>query len=77
MRYSYFQTVIKESWTWAKLTEEEKRRFIDLIYVDSIFYSIARTDKEKIELLNFAYHAFLVGLGYKPIGWREVNKNEF
>ena len=67
---NYFQTVIKKSWTWQKLTKEEKEKFIELN-----FDIITGTAKKRKELLNLVYHAFLSGLGYKPIGWREENEN--
>lgn len=64
---NYFQTVIKKSWTWDKLTEEEQQRFIDM----DVFDNIKGNDKQRIEWLNTIYQAFLTGLDYKPIGWRE------
>lgn len=75
MKYSnavenYFQNVIKKSWTWAKLTQEEQQRFIDM----DVFDKIKGADKQRIEWFNSIYHAFLVGLGYKPIGWREEDE---
>lgn len=75
MKYSnavenYFQNVIKKSWTWAKLTEEERKRFIDM----NVFEKIKGTDKQRVEWLNTIYTAFLSALGYKPIGWREEDK---
>lgn len=75
MKYSnavenYFQNVIKKSWTWAKLTEEERKRFINM----NVFEKIKGTDKQRVEWLNTIYTAFLSALGYKPIGWREEDK---
>lgn len=74
MKYSpvvedYFQKVIKKSWTWNKLTETEKQRFIDMN-----FDRIKGSDKIRIEWLCMTYEAFLIGLGYEPIGWRETEK---
>lgn len=66
---NYFQTVIKKSWTWTRLTEEERQRFIDM----DVFDKIKGNDKQRIEWLNTLYQAFLVALGYKPDGWREDN----
>lgn len=63
----YFQTVIKKSWTWEKLTEQEKQRFID----KNDFDVICGNDKQRVEWLNSMYHAFLVGCGYEPLHWRE------
>lgn len=63
----YFQNVIKKSWTWSRLTEEEKQRFNEL----DVFGKIRGCDKQRIEWLNTIYHSFLAALGYEPIGWRE------
>lgn len=75
MKYSnavenYFQNVIKKSWTWQKLTQEEQQRFIDM----DVFDKIKGTDKQRVEWLNTIYHSFLVGLDYKAIGWREEHE---
>lgn len=64
---NYFQNVIKKSWTWEKLTEEEQKRFIDM----NVFDRIKGNDKTRVEWLNTIYQSFLSALGYKPIGWRE------
>ncbi len=71
MKYSnvvetYFQNVIKKSWTWEKLTEEEQQRFIDM----DVFDKIKGNDETRIEWLNTIYQSFLAALGYEPIGWR-------
>lgn len=76
MKYSnavenYFQNVIKKSWTWQKLTQEEQQRFIDM----DVFDKIKGTDKQRVEWLNTIYTAFLSALGYKPIGWRDMEDN--
>ena len=63
----YFQTVIKKSWTWEKLTQDEQQRFINM----DVFDEIKGTDKTRIEWLNTIYEAFLIALDYKPTGWRE------
>ena len=70
---NYFQNVIKKSWTWQKLTEEEQKRFIDL----PVFDKIKGNDDTRVEWLNTIYHAFIFALGYKPIGWREEAEIQF
>ena len=70
---NYFQNVIKKSWTWQKLTEEEQKRFIDL----PVFDKIKGNDDTRVEWLNTIYHAFIFALGYKPIGWREEAETQF
>ena len=70
---NYFQKTIKRSWTWDRLTEEERQRFIDM----NVFDKIKGNDKQRIEWLNTIYKAYITALGYKPIGWREPeNDNE-
>lgn len=68
----YFQNVIKKSWTWDRLTEEERRRFIDM----SVFDRIKGNNKIRVEWLNTIYESFLSALGYKPIGWRETEEEK-
>lgn len=68
----YFQNVIKKSWTWDRLTEEERRRFINM----DVFDRIKGNDKTRIEWLNTIYNAFLSALGYKSVGWRETEDDE-
>lgn len=75
MKYSpvvenYFQNVIKKSWTWEKLTEEERKRFINM----NVFDRIKGNDKTRVEWLNTIYESFLSALGYKCIGWRETKE---
>lgn len=77
MKYSsavedYFQNVIKKSWTWDKLTEEEQRRFIDM----DVFDKIKGNDKTRVEWLHTIYISFLSALEYKPIGWRETEEEK-
>jgi len=68
---NYFQNVIKKSWTWEKMTEEEQQRFIDM----DVFDKIKGNDKTRIEWLNTIYYAFLSALGYTPIGWRVTEED--
>lgn len=69
---NYFQNVIKKSWTWEKLTEEEQDRFINM----TVFDRIKGNDQTRVEWLYTIYHTFLCALGYKPIGWRETEEEK-
>lgn len=51
---NYFQNVIKKSWTWEKLTNEERQRFIDM----NVFDKIKGNDNTRIEWLNTIYQSF-------------------
>lgn len=63
----FFETVTIYSWTWKRLTEEEQYKFLNL----PVWKYIKGTKKQRLEVFNSIYHAFLVGLGYSAINWRE------
>lgn len=67
--YNYFNTVIVKSWTWERLTDDEKERFKTCID----FSRIKGSQRQRVEVLNMVYSAFLHGLGYTPTGWRETD----
>ena len=69
---NYFQNVIKKSWTWDKLTEEERQRFIDM----NVFDKIKGAKKTRIEWLHTIYTSFLCALGYKPFRWRATEEEK-
>ena len=66
----YYSYVLKKSWTWDRLTEDERHRFNSLS-LDNI--KSTRTAYETKEMVNLIYTAFLEGCGYKPTGWRETD----
>lgn len=63
----FLERNIFPSWTWERLTSEEKTTFEKLI----VNFPLAGTEAKRWEILNRVYHAFLKGTGYKPTGWRE------
>lgn len=77
MKYSdvvedFFQRVIKKSWTWERLTDEERKRFIYM----TVFDEIKGNDRMRTEWLRTIYSAFLVGVGYTDFGWRETEEEK-
>lgn len=62
-----FMKMIKQSWTWLKLTEEEKERFYECIDHSILF----GTFTQRWRHLNDIYFSFLMGLGYSWDNWRE------
>ena len=66
--YDYFDETISKSWTWERLTDDEKERFKNCID----FSKIKGTARQRVKMLNMVYAAFLQGVGYEPIGWREA-----
>lgn len=63
--------MIVQSWTWNKLTESERNIFTE--QMDSwcnIRGLLSGTYKQRWEILQEMYYVYLLGVGYKPIGWR-------
>ena len=69
----YFQNVIKNSWTWQRLTEEEKQRFVDL---DIIFSEIKGKKDTREQWLFTIYAGFLAGCGYDSFRWIDRKDKE-
>jgi hypothetical protein len=61
-----FIDVIIKSWTWEKLTSIERERFFNLLPERP-----SGTFEQRYDCLSMIYRAYLHGLGYQPIGWRE------
>lgn len=60
------------SWTWGKLTDNEKTTFTNRM--DDWCNNrglLVGTYQHRWEILNELYYMYLLGIGYKPIGWRE------
>lgn len=68
----YFQNVIKNSWTWQRLTEEEKQRFVNL----DVFNKIKGNKDIREQWLFTVYAGFLAGCGYDDFRWRETEKDK-
>lgn len=60
-------TMVGESWTFDRLTGVEKIKIAGILRNAKI----KGTYKQRWEQLGELYAAFLDGLGYAPIGWRE------
>lgn len=67
--YNYFNTIIVKSGTWERLTDDERERFKTCID----FSRIKGNQRQRVEVLNMVYSAFLHGVGYTPTGWRETD----
>ena len=62
-----FYESLTQSWTWKRLTEEEKKKFNNMNVLDRL----KGTNNQRIDSLNLIYHAFLLGLGYDSPNWRD------
>lgn len=56
-----------KSWTYARLTPEEKNDIIKQLAMATI----KGTFKQRCEQLHNVYSNFLDSVGYRPCGWRE------
>ena len=67
--------MIKKSWTWAKLTDEEKECFEKfLAYHPMVEEAVKGNYLQRWHSLEPIYHAFLMGCGYhNQLNWRENN----
>lgn len=65
---SHFDEVTVKSWTYSRLTKDEKERCLLALFSHPFYgntvYQIASEYESR-------YLAFLLGLDYKPIGWRD------
>lgn len=69
----YFQNVIKNSWTWQRLTEEEKQRFVNL----DVFNKIKGNKDARKQRLFTIYARFLSGVGFNgSIRWRATEEEK-
>ena len=64
-----FIKMILDSWTFSRLTEQERGRLAEALDV----VRPGGTYEKRIEHLHDIYHAFLLGVGYTPTGWRETD----
>ena len=63
--------MIIKSWTWAKLTNDERNKFGDELNKEATKKIISGTYKQRWEILNALYSMFLEGCGYNGVNWRD------
>lgn len=67
---NYFE-MIKNSWTYNKLTNEEKEKLKDILTDSRILTDIKGSYNQRWSALNCIYFTFLKMLDYNPLNWRE------
>jgi hypothetical protein len=70
---NFIERVIKKSWTFERLTEQEKQQVLSLL--DNMQCK-AKTPGGVSRAIEKIYSKFLEAVGYKPCGWREINNVE-
>ena len=63
--------MIVKSWTWEKLTNDERNKFWDELNKGTTKKIISGTYKQRWEVLNALYSMFLEGCGYNGRSWRD------
>lgn len=73
-----YRSMIIESWTFQRLTEEEKERLMIFLSPENpqIREALKGRRGHCWDILQAVYSSFLQALGYKPIGWREPEKGD-
>ena len=64
--------MIKQSWTWAKLTEKEREKFSELLEHPCSAVVIKGNCNQRWNACEALYHTYLEGLGYDPLEWRDA-----
>ena len=65
--------MIVKSWTWSKLTDDEKNEFGGGLNKETTQKIVSGTYRQRWETLNALYSMFLKGCGYNGGNWRENN----
>ena len=63
--------MIIKSWTWEKLTREERKKFGDELNKETTKKIISGTYGQRWEILSALYSMFLEGCGYNGGSWRD------
>ena len=66
---------IKKSWTWARLTEQERERFENCIFCEAFKKALRGKYLQRWEMMNRVYSVFLAGVGCDSIDWRANNND--
>ena len=72
---SRFWQMIRISWTFERLTEQEQERLHKVIFSTQTENAVKGTFEQRWAILHAIYTSFLMALDYQPIGWRENAEN--
>ena len=71
LAYDDFINMLVNSWTYNRLTDDEKNRVRDSLRRACDRGAVIGNYKQRFEILHAVYFSFLLALEYVPIGWRE------
>lgn len=66
-----FYENIKKSWTYKRLTKEERERLAITLFSPVVVNNLKGTYGQRYRMLFAIYHSFLMALDYNPTNWRE------
>ena len=66
--------MIKKSWTYDRMTKEEREKIQEILTSGRIKEDIKGTYQQRWQALNALYYAFLIGIGYDNADWRGDNE---
>lgn len=69
-----FYEMIRHSWTYDKLTDEEKQQFDKTLKSVQMQEVLKGTYQQRWKILQAIYMAFLNGCGYNDFNWRGEKK---
>lgn len=69
--FSDYMDMATKSWTWARMTSDEQERCSEALRRTTL----NGTYRQRMATLSDVNFSFLLALDYKPIGWRETNKD--
>ena len=70
-----FGRIVMQSWTYEKMTEEEKERALSAILFAKNQGLLFGNYNQRWQQLHAIYNAFLLGLGCDGPNWRETEEN--
>ena len=70
--WSDFRQMIMKSWTWARLTDDERIKALDALHFADDQGYIIGSYRQRWGIMNSVWFAFLLGVGYdNSMNWRE------
>lgn len=73
--YDFLDNTIYKSWTWEKLTPNEKNKFNNAVEFLLDQKIVIGTKLQQESIIQGVYHAFLAGVGYTDFNWREEDED--
>lgn len=72
--FESFMEMTFNSWTYQKMTMEEKKRFIEMMHHVRTQKSLRGNYNQRWDTLQAIYGAYLEGIGYSGWNWREESE---